>query len=516
MLRLENMILGQLKLGERQATCIGLHPDKWETFARLHKIHNVQEKLDLLLLFLSMLLNMVAGVESEDEEGMNEAQGGEEEGQAGELSSQLLATIRQGCENMEASSRTFPSLKRKHYVGYKERKMARVSEIPTKHEQCDDNLEEFRPMEDEQQTEPEVDNDEHMDVKANDIIEEEEEDDDKTKYESESESPASPDPEGWGRVNSLPAGWTLKKSQTKVTGLENVCYVRDPNGKTFQGRRAALKFMIKSGADVDEIEIMRSMLDYEGWQIHPLLPEGWRLKSEKKNETSSLLFLTPQVDLLRGIGQAEADMLAHDSYSEGDLDNLRALQAEHSRAMRETSFEWKDNDRLPAGWKERRTESGKVFLLAANSETQFLSKRLALQHLIQQGRPEEERARMREAMQVDGWLSSRLLPEGWMFKEQGKNNDRKLSQLLTSEGAHFKSFRNAIEYMRASYTYSEDDIKGLEFLVEELSGARRTQSDEWLETEGLPGGWKYKVTKVDICGPFKKSDFWNIFDKCNV
>ena len=482
--------------------------------ARLHKIHNLQEKLDLLLLFLSMLLNMVADVESEDEEGMNEAQGGEEEGQAGELSSQLLATIRQGCENMEASSRTFPSLKRKHYVGYKERKMARVSEIPTKHEQCNDNVEELRPLEDEQ-TEPDVDNDELMEVEANDNIKEEEEED-KTKYESESESPASPDPEGWGRVKSLPAGWTLKKSQTKVTGLENVCYVRDPNGKTFQGRRAALKFMIKSGANVDEIEIMRSMLDYEGWQIHPLLPEGWRLKSEKKNETSSLLFLTPQVDLLRGIGQAEADMLAHDSYSEGDLDNLRALQAEHSRAMRETSFEWKDNDWLPTGWKERRTESGKVFLLAANGETQFLSKRLALQHLIQQGRPEEERARMRKAMQVDGWLSSRLLPEGWMFKEQGKNNDRKPPQLLTSEGAHFKSFRNAIEYMRASYTYNEEDIKGLEFLVEELLGVRRTQSEEWLETEGLPGGWKNKVTKVDICGPFKKSDFWNIFDKCYV
>ena len=98
-----------------------------------------------------------------------------------------------------------------------------------------------------------------------------------------------------------------------------------------------------------------------------------------------------------------------------------------------------------------------------------------------------------------------------MFKEQGKNNDRKPPQLLTSEGAHFKSFRNAIEYMRASYTYNEEDIKGLEFLVEELLGARRTQSEEWLETEGLPGGWKNKVTKVDICGPFKKTDFWNIF-----
>ena len=41
--------------------------------------------------------------------------------------------------------------------------------------------------------------------------------------------------------------------------------------------------MIENGADVDEIEIMRSMLDYEGWHINELLPEGWRLKLSKNN-----------------------------------------------------------------------------------------------------------------------------------------------------------------------------------------------------------------------------------------
>ena len=69
------MILGQLKLlGERQATCRGVDiNEKYCKIARLHKIHTMQEKLDLLLLF-----------------------------------------------------------------------MARVSEMPTKHEQCDDDVEELR------------------------------------------------------------------------------------------------------------------------------------------------------------------------------------------------------------------------------------------------------------------------------------------------------------------------------------------------------------------------------------
>ena len=124
-----------------------------------------------------------------------------------------------------------------------------------------------------------------------------------------------------------------------------------------------------------------------------------------------------------------------------------------------------------------------------------------MQHLIQQGRPEEEREKMRQAMEVDGWHGSRLLPAGWMFKEgssANKNNiKRKPLELLSSEGAHFKSYKMAIEYMKASYTYNEEDIKGIQFLVEEISGARRTQSSEFLENEDLPQGWKSKLT---TCG----------------
>ena len=363
----------------------------------------------------------------------------------------------------------------------------KVSDISTKHGEPDRILEEV-----------EFSNN----VKENDHEEEEvekDEDDKDAKGESETESEG----DGWRRVDSLPAGWTLRKSQTKVIGLENVCYVRDPSGKSFQGRRAALKHMIENGADVDEVEIMRSMLDYEGWHISDLLPEGWRLKTEGKSadSKSSLLFLSQNMNLLKGIGQAESHMVADGSYSELDLVNLRSIQAEHSRNVRETIYDWKEKEELPSGWKERRTERGRVFLLAPNSETQFSSKRLALQHLIQQGGGEEDRARMREAMQVDGWHGSRLLPTGWMYKEgptaNTNNEKRKPLQLLSSEGAHFKSYKMAIEYMKASYTYNEEDIRGIQFLVEELSGARRTRSCEFLEKENLPQGWKTKLTS---CG----------------
>ena len=387
---------------------------------------------------------------------------------------------------METSSRTFFSTKRRHHVGYKERKRIKVSDISSKHGESGRILEEV-----------EFSNN----IKENDYTEDEEEErndddkDDKTKCESE----AGSEGDGWRRVDSLPAGWTLRKSRTKVIGLENVCYVRDPNGKSFQGRRAALKYMIEKGADVDEIEIMRSMLDYEGWHVSELLPEGWRLKTEGKSADSSLLFLSQHMNLLKGSSQAESHMVADGSYSQLDLANLRAIQAEHSRTVRETTYEWKEKEELPSGWKERRTERGRVFLLAPNGETQFLSKRLALQHLIQQGRPEEDRSKMREAMGVDGWHGSRLLPAGWMFKEGSNANTAKKQtlELLSSEGAHFKSYKMAIEYMNASYTYNDEDIRGIQFLVEELSGARRTRSCEFLEKEDLPQGWKSKLTS---CG----------------
>ena len=390
---------------------------------------------------------------------------------------------------MEASSRTFFSAKRRRQVGNKERKRIKVSDISK-------NYGEPGRMEEVEYSNNIKDYEENGD--GDDGEEEGEKDsDDNTKYESEVEAEG----DGWSTVDSLPAGWTLRKSQTKVIGLENACYVRDLNGKLFQGRRAALKYMIENGADVDEIEIMRSMLDYEGWHINELLPEGWRLKSEGKSADSNLLFLSQNMKLLKGSSQAESHMVEDGSYSEVDLANLRAIQAEHSRIARENNFEWEENEDLPSGWKERRTESGRLFLLASNGETQFLSKRLALQHLIQQGRPEEEREKMRQAMEVDGWHGSRLLPAGWMFKEGSNGNKnnikRKPLELLSSEGAHFKSYKMAIEYMKASYTYNEEDIKGIQFLVEELSGARRTQSSEFLENKDLPQGWKSKLT---TCG----------------
>ena len=394
---------------------------------------------------------------------------------------------------METSSRTFLSTKRRHHLGYKERKRIKVSDISPKHgkSESDRILEEVEFSNNIKENDYEENDDDDDGGKE----EEEKNEDDKTKCESEPESEG----DGWRRVDSLPAGWTLRKSQTKVIGLENVCYVRDPNGKSFQGRRAALKYMIEKGADVDEIEIMRSMLDYEGWHISNLLPEGWRLKTEGKSADSNLLFLSQHMNLLKGSTQAESHMVADGSYSDLDLANLRAIQAEHSRTVRETTYEWKEKEELPSGWKERRTERGRVFLLAPNGETQFLSKRLALQHLIQQGRSEEDRAKMREAMGVDGWHGSRLLPAGWMFKEGSNANTTKKQtlELLSSEGAHFKSYKMAIEYMKASYTYNEEDIRGVQFLVEELSGARRSRSSDFLEKEDLPQGWKSKLTS---CG----------------
>jgi len=316
--------------------------------------------------------------------------------------------------------------------------------------------------------------------------------DDKAEDKAEVEEEGVRAEEEWEVVDSLPAGWTCKKLKLKSshTGLDKVTHIKDPQGKFYQCRRLALRHMVEAGVEEDEVEIMRSMLDFEGWQASALLPEGWRYKTDGNTIDRSLVFLSKDVTLLKGITKAMAHMKTEESTSKTDLANIRAIHEEHSRAIREHCFDWRESEGLPEGWKDRVTDTGKVFLLAPNGETQLVGRRAALQYMVQQGHREEDRAMMRAAMEADGWLQSSYLPSGWLYK---LSHGEKVA-LVAREGEHFHSYRRAMDYMGASEAYTEEDIRGVTRLVEELSSSRRSQSSQFKEREGLPAGWRSRVT----------------------
>ena len=70
---------------------------------------------------------------------------------------------------------------------------------------------------------------------------------------------------------------------------------------------------------------------------------SWKLKNAKLI-IQYFLRLCQNMNLLKGSGQAESHMVADGSYSDFDLANLRAIQAEHSRNVREAIYEWKEQE----------------------------------------------------------------------------------------------------------------------------------------------------------------------------
>ena len=70
---------------------------------------------------------------------------------------------------------------------------------------------------------------------------------------------------------SLPRGW--QEVNRKLVS---------PEGKSFASRASAVKWMIKNRGELEEIYVILSHLDKEGWELGPtstsLLPAGWRIK----------------------------------------------------------------------------------------------------------------------------------------------------------------------------------------------------------------------------------------------
>ena len=100
--------------------------------------------------------------------------------------------------------------------------------------------------------------------------------------------------------------------------------------------------------------------------------------------------------------------------------------------------------------------------MAPNAHTQFPIRKSVLQYLIRENHSEGDKARLREAMQVDGWKENHYLPGGWMFKTRKawkRDSEHGYFMLISSEGANFSYFLAATEYMKTSLTYTEHGVE---------------------------------------------------------
>jgi len=303
------------------------------------------------------------------------------------------------------------------------------------------------------------------------------------------------EPTVWEPVETLPAGWMCREMPSP-DGRGKRLFILSPHGKVFPCRRLALLFMIENEFAEDEIEFMRDMLIHEKWESNNMLPVGWRIRSGDA-DMKRYEFLSKDCDHFRSFRKALDFMKGSNHFNNEDIANFEAFSSDESKKKRETIYEWADDETLPEGWKSRRNvgQTGKQFYLSPNGE-QFPSRRVILQHMIKEGYSEMKKSAMRETLSLDGWELNSNLPDSWLFREVSGKNKNGISVsvfLLSNEGALFKSYKMAVEFMQESRYYNEVDIEKLNMLITEKTGIRRTTLNEWHEDEHLPEGWKWRL-----------------------
>eukprot|EP00092_Neocalanus_flemingeri_P106661 GFUD01136864.1.p1 GENE.GFUD01136864.1~~GFUD01136864.1.p1 ORF type:complete len:118 (-),score=26.12 GFUD01136864.1:16-369(-) len=77
---------------------------------------------------------------------------------------------------------------------------------------------------------------------------------------------------------SLPYGWKSGFALIK-SGMRVKRYL-SPEGKHFNNRALAMKYMLENMFDSEDIIKMKLGFDTDGWINHENLPEGWKMKQK--------------------------------------------------------------------------------------------------------------------------------------------------------------------------------------------------------------------------------------------
>ena len=294
---------------------------------------------------------------------------------------------------------------------------------------------------------------------------------------------------GWETIASLPAGWKFREITGPGSNPGKRQFIRSPTGKMFPCRRLALKYLIENGFPEGEVASMRDMLAHEKWQGHSLLPEGW-LYREDLTYVNSQEFISKERLLLKTFKTAMAHVKESKGIPQREIDKFELFNAGEKQKTK-LSFDWKEDLSLPAGWKSKGGVNCKYFL-SPQGDRQFSGRRLALQYMIQKGHSEQDKRKMREGMDQEGWQTSQLLPQGWILKEyesRGKNS----TFLLTREGHLFKSCKNAVDYLKLNSQYDDQDIENVLKIYKDVSNKQRKNEVNWVQSETLPEGWKIRI-----------------------
>ena len=107
--------------------------------------------------------------------------------------------------------------------------------------------------------------------------------------------------------------------------------------------------------------------------------------------------------------------------------------------------------------------------------------------MVKRNMAEEDIYLMRQALQEEGWASSKYLPARWMSKSL-KHNEQ---HFLTGEGELLQGYEAVKTHVQSSDQFSQEDRDNLKMFLDIQTVSRRSTFYDWKDDdESIPLGWK--------------------------
>merc|ERR1719509_230284 len=213
--------------------------------------------------------------------------------------------------------------------------------------------------------------------------------------------------------------------------------------------------------------------DFAEHKTSEYLPEGWLCKDTPENSiqinvvsTDGLRFYSYKkaAEHMKALEYSEEDINKFFLYPDGkDLKQYwkdRILKGENDGG---SEAEWEENEYLPAGWKCKTVSQG--ILVMSGEGDRFPSYIKAVEFMKSSEAYSEEdierfycypdgKPHNLKEHRVD-WEASEYLPAYWKCRESKHNT----IDVMARGGEKFTSYKKAVEFMKASESYTNEDIK---------------------------------------------------------
>ena len=302
------------------------------------------------------------------------------------------------------------------------------------------------------------------------------------------ENKFSPPGKDWNEDSSVPTGWKIKKNV--ITGGVTL---KNPQGKKFLTRLAALHYSKSQNGSQEEVDVLRESMTLEGWTRSDLLPPAWFYR---KNNHGERIFVTDTAQKIRGRTETVKFMRSSQAYSEEDIENIDkfimqeiqnpkqkkkvAKSIKKFLTLKEKIAKRKKSEKLLN--KEEKSRSKRF---GKHDSLKAKSKRYTKLENVEKMKKEKKKKSVEIGTNIDAsWLSDEFLPQGWRYKDFSEKSSLPTKFLLSPKGDRLPGFSSALRLMTKE-KYSQDEVSMMRNFMRRFGWkADPTLPEEWSVKQG--------------------------------